>query len=41
MGIAGLWEEIRIDFEVYGLKDNSWHEFKPNSINDAFLVKRK
>ncbi len=42
MGIAGLWEEICLDFEVYGLKDNGWHEFEPNRINyDAFLVKRK
>jgi hypothetical protein len=42
MGIANLWEEITIHFEVYGLKDNEWHEFEPFGINyDAFLVKRK
>ncbi len=42
MGIAGLWDEINIDFEVYGLKDNNWHPFIPYTINyEAFLVKRK
>jgi len=42
MGITGLWEEISMDFDVYGLKDNDWQKFKPNSINyEAFLVKRK
>ena len=42
MGIAGLWEEISKDFDVYGLKDNAWHLFKPNTINyEAFLVKQK
>ncbi|WP_184549317.1 DUF6934 family protein [Mucilaginibacter sp. FT3.2] len=42
MGIAGLWEEINTDFEVYGLKGIDWREFKPYGINyDAFLVKRK
>lgn len=42
MGITSLWEEISIDFEVYGLKDNDWQEFEPNQFNyDAFLVKRR
>jgi len=41
-GIAALWEEISVDFEVYGLKDNEWQEFAPYKINyDAFLVKRR
>ena len=42
MGITRLWEEISMDFEVYGLKDSNWQEFEPNSYNyDAFLVKRR
>ncbi|QEC75942.1 DUF6934 family protein [Mucilaginibacter ginsenosidivorax] len=41
IGIAGLWEKISIDFEVYGLKEDSWHEFKKNVNYDAFLVRRK
>ena len=42
MGVAGLWDEISMDFEVYGLKDSSWQIFKPNGVNyEAFLVKRK
>jgi hypothetical protein len=41
MGITSLWQEISIDFEVYGLKDNDWWDFEPKSYNyDAFLVKR-
>ena len=42
MGIAGLWDEISKDFDVYGLKDDAWQVFEPNTINyDAFLVKQK
>jgi hypothetical protein len=42
MGIAGLWDEISTDFEVYGLKENDWQQFKPYGMNyKAFLVKRK
>ncbi|KAA8485558.1 hypothetical protein BDE36_0417 [Arcticibacter tournemirensis] len=42
MGITSLWEEISMDFEVYGLKDDDWKEFAPNSFNyGGFLVKRK
>jgi hypothetical protein len=42
MSIAGLWKEISEDFEVYGLKDEDWSEFKPNGINyDTFLFKCK
>jgi hypothetical protein len=41
IGIAGLWEEISIDFDVYGLKEDNWHEFKINVNYDAFLVRRK
>jgi hypothetical protein len=42
MGIAALWDEVSVDFEVYGLKDNEWQEFRPYKINyDAFLVKRR
>ncbi len=41
MGIAGLWEEIGLYFEVYGLKEDNWHQFQRNVNYDAFLVKRK
>jgi hypothetical protein len=42
MGIAGLWYEISMDFEVYGLKVGNWQGFQPNGVNyEAFLVKRK
>jgi len=41
MGIVGLWNEISIDFDVYGFKDGSWHTFQENVNYKAFLVKRK
>ena len=42
MGIASLWNEICAEFEVYGLNEDGWNEFKPNEVNyEAFLVKRK
>jgi hypothetical protein len=41
IGITGLWEQISIDFDVYGLKDDNWHEFQKNVNYEAFLVKRK
>jgi hypothetical protein len=41
MGITSLWNEISIDFDVYGFKDGSWQVFQSNGDYDAFLVKRK
>lgn len=42
ISIAGLWKQINEDFDIYGLKDTEWQQFKPNSVNyEAFLVKRK
>ena len=41
MGISSIWEEISTDFEVYGLREGDWHEFKRGVNYDAFLVKRK
>ncbi len=43
MGIANNLEEIKADFEVYGLRvDNSvWEEFISGDDYEAFIVKRK
>jgi hypothetical protein len=41
MGISKLWEEISTDFDLYGLKDDAFHEFQRNVNYEAFLVKRK
>ncbi|MGK6351611.1 DUF6934 family protein [Parapedobacter sp. DT-150] len=41
MSISRLWDDIQVDFEVYGLKDNEWHEFSKNTNYTAFLVKRR
>lgn len=41
MSINLLWQEISKDFEVYGLYNESFTDFKPNMNYDGFLVKRK
>jgi len=39
MGIAGLWEEISKDIDVYELKDDAWPICMPNTINyEAFFL---
>ncbi|BAU52825.1 DUF6934 family protein [Mucilaginibacter gotjawali] len=41
MGIARLWREINIDFDVYGEKNGKWQPFHMGVNYDAFLVKRR
>jgi hypothetical protein len=41
MGIGKLWTEISADFDVWGYRNNSWHEFELNVNYEAFLAKRK
>lgn len=41
MGITNYWEEISIDFEVYGLKDGDWELFAERRDYEAFLIHRK
>ena len=41
IGIAGLFEEISTDFEVYGVIDDIAYPFQKNVNYEAFLVKRK
>jgi hypothetical protein len=41
MGIGRLWEDISMDFDVWGYKDGSWQNFRINVNYEAFLVKRK
>ena len=42
MGITGLWDEISADFDVFGLYNDQWYKFRPNSVNyEAFLLKRR
>jgi len=41
IGITNNLIEIRKDFEVFGLKDDQWHEFRKNTEYKAFLIKRK
>lgn len=41
IGITNHWEEISIDFEIYGLKGNNWELFEFQKDYDAFFVQRK
>ena len=41
IGITNYIKEIKKDFEIYGLKEDKWAEFKSGVEYAAFLVKRK
>nr|WP_255542988.1 hypothetical protein [Pedobacter sp. ASV19] len=41
MGIAGLLDEIKNDFAIYGWKDANWQDFHRNINYEAFLVRKK
>jgi len=41
MGIANHWEEISMDFEVFGLKETAWEVFEKRENYEAFLLHRK
>jgi hypothetical protein len=41
IGVSGIWDEIKEDFELYGLKDEAYLEFKKNVNYEAFLVRKK
>ena len=41
MGITKNLEEILVDFEVFGLNEDTWLEFEKEKSYKAFLVKRK
>ncbi len=41
MGITNHLDAIKKDFDIYGLKSDSWHPFEKGIEYDAFLIKRK
>ena len=41
IGITNNILEIKKDFEVFGLKDGQWHEFRKHTDYKAFLIRRK
>ncbi|HWZ04658.1 MAG TPA: hypothetical protein VNX40_13670 [Mucilaginibacter sp.] len=41
MGVSGIWDEIKDDFELYGLKDGKYIEFEKDVNYEAFLVRKK
>ena len=40
MGIGKYLDKVKVDFEIYGLKDDTWTEFDKEIDFDAFVVKR-
>ena len=41
MGIAKYYEDVKHDFDIYGLKDGEWEFFKKDIEYTAFLEKKK
>jgi uncharacterized protein DUF6934 len=41
IGVSGIWDEIKEEFELYGLKDQEWKEFEKNVNYEAFLIRKK
>ena len=41
MGVSGIWDEIKDDFELYGLKDGEYIAFEKDVNYEAFLVRKK
>jgi len=41
MGISNNWQEIRMDFELYGFENETWELFEPGGDYVAYLVRRK
>jgi len=41
ISISALWEQISLDFDVYGFNDGEWRNFQKNVNYEAFFVKRK
>lgn len=41
IGITNNLAEILDDFELYGLKDGMWEEFRKSVVYQTFLVKRR
>ena len=41
MGISRFYEEANEDFDIFGLINNEWIEFKKGIDFEGFLLKRK
>jgi len=41
IGVSAIWDEIKDDFELYGLKNEEYREFRKNVNYEAFLVRKK
>jgi len=40
MGIGKYFSKVKVDFDIFGLKDDVWIEFDKNTDFDAFVVRR-
>lgn len=41
IGITNHWEEIKTNFEVFGLISDEWISFEQRRTYEAFLIRRK
>ena len=41
IGITKYFDEVKQDFEIYGLKDGEWEYFEKGVEYTAFVVRRK
>lgn len=41
IGVSGIWNDIKGEFELYGLKDEKYREFEKNVNYEAFFVRKK
>lgn len=41
IGVSGIWDNIKDEFELYGLKGDRYEPFRKNVNYDAFLIRKK
>jgi hypothetical protein len=41
IGISRHLDEIQLEFEIFGLRENQWTPFSRNINYEAFIIKRK
>ncbi len=41
MGLNKHYDSVVLKFDIFGFKDNNWHQFEKNTNYEAFLVQKK
>jgi hypothetical protein len=41
IGVSEIWDDIKDEFELYGLKNDEYQKFERNVNYEAFLVRKK